>query len=152
MRNRVVTGAYFEAGRAAIHQEAGNFLFRAPVGLFRAGGDEYDAKICNVGVADEVLGAIDDPVVTVRFCRALHAANIRTGVRFGHGQCIEFLATDDRRQVFLALLVVAANEDAGRTAEVNGESHRARPSSRSSKANSRLFSPPPPNSSGILDA
>jgi hypothetical protein len=37
---------------------------------------------------NEMLGAVEHPIASVPYCTALHAAHIRSGVRFGHRQRI----------------------------------------------------------------
>ena len=123
MRHRVVARSNLEPRGIAVDQETGDLLLAAPVGLFYAGRNEYDAEIRDIGVADEMLGAVDDPVIAIRFRLTLHAANVRACIRLGHRQRIEFLTADDRRQVFFALLTFTGDQDAGGTAEIDRETH-----------------------------
>ena len=62
MRHRLVAGADFEAGRAAIHQKGGDAA--------GPGGDEDDQEIGDVGVADEMLVPFSSQSPPSR--RALH--------------------------------------------------------------------------------
>ncbi len=125
MRDRIVALADFEARRAAVDEEAGDQLLGPARRVFLAGGDEDDDEIGDVGVRNEVLGAVDDPVVAVLLRKAFHAAHVGAGVRLGHGQRIELVSAHGRQQVALALLVIAAHQDAGGAAEIGGEGERA---------------------------
>ena len=123
VRDRVVAGADVEAGRAPIHQETGNELRWTARGVLLAGGHEHDDEVRDVGMGDEVLGAVEDPVVTVRSRGALHAADVRTGSGFRHRQRIEPLAPGAWEKVALALVGVAGHEDSGRAAPVHCQRH-----------------------------
>ncbi len=61
---------------ADVHQEGGDLLALAAGRTLLAGGSEQDDKIRVVGVADEVLGAIDDEIATVGDRRGAHAAQV----------------------------------------------------------------------------
>lgn len=63
-------------------------------------------------MADEVLGAGDDPVVTVALGAGAHAAQVGAGLRLGHGQALDPLAGHRGEQVAVPLLVGAGQEDA----------------------------------------
>ena len=125
MGNRIIAVADFKTRRAAIDEEAGDLLLRAARCFLLAGGDEDNDEIGDIGMRNEMLGAVDDPVVAIGFGKTFHAAHVGTGVRLGHGKRIEFLALDGRDQVFLALLVVAGHENAGGAAKKHGQAHRA---------------------------
>src|SRR5262249_52968384 len=89
MRDRIVAAADLEAGRAAIDEEAGDALLDGAPDLLLAGGDEDDDEVGDVGVADEMLAAVDDPVVAVAPGRAFHAAHVGAGVGLGHGERVD---------------------------------------------------------------
>ena len=80
--------------------------------LARSG--KQDDEVGMVGVADEVLGAVDDEVIALLYRARLHAAQIGTGLRLGHGQALDTLAPHGRQQVALALLTPARQQDVGR--------------------------------------
>ncbi len=120
-----VTLADLEAGRAAVDEEAGDLLFWPARCVLFTRCDEDDDEIGDVRMADEMLGAVDDPVVAVLAGKALHAAHVGAGIRLGHGERVELVALDRRQQVSFALLVVAGHQDARRAAEEDGEAHRA---------------------------
>ena len=108
-----------EARCTPIYQETGNLFLRPARRRLLARRDEHDHEVCEICMADEVFGPVDDPVVTVSFRCALHATHVRTGVRFRHGKCVEFFAADGGQKVTFALLAVAGGENAGRPAEEN---------------------------------
>ena len=59
-------------------------------------GGEQDDVVGVVGVADEVLGAVDDEVAAALHGRGLHAAQVRAGARLGHRQALDALAAHGR--------------------------------------------------------
>ena len=124
MTHRIVTRADFKPRRATVDQEAGDFFLLAARRFFFAGSDKDDNEVGDVGVADEMLAAIDDPVAAVQFGIAFHAAHVGTGTGFGHRQCVEFFTLDRREQVLFLLLGVAGLQNAGRTPEEYGEAIR----------------------------
>ena len=72
-----------------------------------------DGEIGDVGMADEMLGAVQHPVVAVLHGGRLHAAQVGAGARLGHRQAVPFLAADAGEQVFFALLRRAGEQDVG---------------------------------------
>jgi hypothetical protein len=60
--------------------------------VFLAGGGEEDDEVGDVGVADEVLDAVDHPVAVRRDGGGLHAAQVRACAGLGHGQAVGTLA------------------------------------------------------------
>src|SRR3546814_402832 len=75
-------------------------------GIVRSAGDEDEMR-CSGGASNEVLDAIDDPMVALFNGGGLHHARIRTRTRggFGHGEGRLHIAVSDRPQpaLFLSL-------------------------------------------------
>jgi hypothetical protein len=65
MRDTAWTAAYVEAGAVQVDQQRADRLARAAPGLLDAGDREQDDEVGRVGVADEVLRAVDDVVAAV---------------------------------------------------------------------------------------
>ena len=76
---------------------------------------EDDGEIGDVGVADEMLGAVQHPVVAVLHGGRLHAAQVRTRAGFGHGEAVGLLAANAGKQIFVALLGRTGEQDVRRT-------------------------------------
>src|SRR5262249_29465588 len=127
MRDGVVAAPDLEARRAAVDEEAGDALLGAGGAALLAGCDEDDDEISDVGMADEVLGAVDDPIAAVAPRMALHAADVGAGIGLGHGERVDLLAGDGRGQIALALLGVAGAKDVGGAAPPDREGHRGAP-------------------------
>ena len=85
-------------GRVEVDQEAGDQLLRTAAGLLLAAGGEQDDVVGEVGVADEVLGAVDDVVVAVAHGAALHAAHVAAGVGLAHRHAVDAFAGDGRER------------------------------------------------------
>ncbi len=66
-------------------------------------------------MADEMLGAVEHPVVAILHGGRLHAAQVGAGARLGHRQAVPFLAADAGEQIFFALLRRAGQQDVGGT-------------------------------------
>ena len=92
MRDVAVAGPHLEARDALVDQERGDQLALAARGVLLAGGGEQNDEVRMVGVADEVLGAVDDEVVALAHRGGLHAAQVRARARLGHRQAIDALA------------------------------------------------------------
>ena len=86
MRDVAVAGPDLEARRALVDQESGHQPAFAARGLFLAGDREQDDEIRVIGMADEVLGAVDDEIRAALDRAGLHAAHIRSGPRLGDRQ------------------------------------------------------------------
>ena len=110
---------------AAIDKEAGDPFLRTMRCVVDAGGDEDDKEIGVAAAGDEVLGAVQHPVAAVAPRRGAHAAHIRSGVRFGHGQRVHLLAANGRRQIAFHLIALAGHQDVLRAAEEMCQRHRA---------------------------
>ena len=67
-------------------------FFGPAAGLLLAARGEQDHVVGEVGVADEVLGAVDHVVVAVAHSAALHAAHIAAGVGLAHGHAVDTFA------------------------------------------------------------
>ena len=65
VRDVAVAVAHGEAFGAFFHEEGGDLLLGAARGVFFACRHKDDGKACKVGVADEMLGAVQDPVIAV---------------------------------------------------------------------------------------
>jgi hypothetical protein len=120
VRNRFIAVANLETRRAAIDEETGDELFLAARRVFLSRRDEDDDEISDVGVADEMFGAVYDPVVAVLAGKTFHAAHVRAGIRLGHGKRIELFTAHGRQKVLFALRVVAGHQDAGGATEEDG--------------------------------
>src|SRR5690606_3526775 len=86
--------AHGEALRALVDEEGGDALLRTARRRLLAGGHEDDGEVGDVGVGDEVLGAVQDPVAAVGPGAGLHAAQVGPGAGLGHREAVPFLATD----------------------------------------------------------
>ncbi len=116
MRHGPIARPDLEAGRAAIDEKAGYPLPGAALTrVILPGGGEQDHEIRDVGVADEVLGAVDDPIPAVAPCEALHATNVGARVGLGHGQRIHLLAPHAGQEIALALLGIAGAKNVRRS-------------------------------------
>ena len=111
VRHALRTPGDGQAGGVLVDQERGNLLLRA---VPTARGGEQDDKVGHVGVADEVLGAVDDVVVPVPAGRRGHGADVRAGARFGHRDAVVPLTADGGEQVALPLVGVATLQDVAR--------------------------------------
>ena len=109
-----VAVAHGEALGALVDEEGGDQLLRAARGLFLARRHEDDGEAGDVGMADEMLGAVQHPVVAVLPRAGLHAAQVRPGAGFGHRQAIPGLAPDAGHQILLALFGIARQQDVRR--------------------------------------
>ena len=94
---------------ALVDEEGGHLLARPRAAFLDAGGRQQDHEVRVVGMADEMLGAVDDEVVAVAHRGGLHAAQVRAGARLGHRQAVGALAAHARQQVALALLALQAS-------------------------------------------
>src|SRR5690606_27484659 len=100
--------------RTLADEERGDLLaFSAPA-VFLARSHEDDGEIGNVGVANEMLGAVEHPVATVVHGARLHAAQVGAGARRGHGEAVGFFAAEAGEQILLALLRRPGEQDVGR--------------------------------------
>ena len=70
-----------------------------------------DGKICDVGVRDEMFGAVQYPVIAVWLRCRLHAPQVGAGSRFRHRQAIPFLSRNAGLQVPFPLLRGASAEN-----------------------------------------
>src|SRR5215472_16144480 len=115
MRHRRVSGADLHAGRTAVDQEARYALLRPLVRLLFSRRREDDDEVGDVGVAYEVLGAVDDPVVADSTCEALHATQVRPGAGLRHGESVDLVAADAGDQVARLLFFCTGAQDLGWT-------------------------------------
>src|SRR5262249_21476655 len=100
---RVDHPADVEPGRVGVDDEAGDAV--AP--FVSVGAGERDPEVRPVGPADELLRAVEDPVVAVTAgSRRDRAARVATAGRFGQRKEAPLLAGKHWKQVALALVVV----------------------------------------------
>ena len=102
-----------KARRALVDQESGDQLFLAARGFLFACGGKEDDEGSLVGMGDEMLGAGDDEVFTIGLGESLHAAQIRTDSRLGEGEAIRGFAGNGGEEIFLALFLIAGEQDVG---------------------------------------
>src|SRR5262245_59240710 len=114
VRDRRGTAADREARRATVYQERRNCRPFAPGRLLGAGHREHNDEVGDIGVADEVLGAVEYPVVAVPDGPGGHGADVRAGVRLCHRQAVDALAADRRKQIRLDLITFACPQDVAR--------------------------------------
>src|SRR5215468_5103229 len=114
VRDRWRAAADGEPGGAVVDQEGRYRRALAPGARLGAGHREQHHEVGHVGVADEVLGAVDDPVAAVPAGPGRHGADIGPGARLGHRQAVVPLAADDRQQVLVDLAARAGLEDVAR--------------------------------------
>ncbi len=100
-----------EALGALVDEECGDALLAAARRVLLAGRHEGDGEARDVGVADEVLGAVQHPVPALGARVGLHAAKVRPRARFGHGEAVPCLAPDAGREVARALVGRAGEQD-----------------------------------------
>jgi hypothetical protein len=103
-----------EAGGALVDEEGSDQLLLAARGLFFPARHEADGEIGQIGMADEMLGAVQHPVIPVLPRAGLHAAQVGPRARFRHGKAIPFLAPDAGIEVFLPLLLGPCQQDVRR--------------------------------------
>ena len=114
VRHAVRTHADFESGRAHVDQQRGDLLLGAVLGLLFPGGGKEDGEIGDIGIADEMLGAVDHEMIALAHGPGLHRAQIGARTRLGEGQAFDALAADGRQQIALDLLARAGAQDIGR--------------------------------------
>jgi len=74
--DRPVSGPHLESGSAHVDQEGRDqFPGAAGTGFFPGGGEQDDV-VGEIGMADEVLGTVDEVAVAVPDRRAAHASQI----------------------------------------------------------------------------
>ena len=107
-----------QAGRIQVDQKAGDFFLGSMRRVLDAGGGKQHHKVAHIGVADEVLGAVDEVVGVLTTAVAggtgLHAAHVRAGVGLGHGQAVVARPADGGQQIFLDLRALAGAQDIAR--------------------------------------
>jgi hypothetical protein len=84
-------------------------FLRDPSGRLLAGGREQDHEIRMIGVADEVLGAVDHEVAARFDGRGLHAAHVGSRAGLRHRQAFGTLAAHRGQEIALALLAGQAS-------------------------------------------
>src|SRR3954447_27076090 len=109
--NALVARPDLETGRATVDEEAGDPLLGTGLRLLGPGRDEDDREVGEVGVADEVLGAVDHPVAAVATGRRLHRAHVGARLGLGHGEAVDLQAAHRGQEVAIPLLLVAAAQD-----------------------------------------
>ncbi|MNP20319.1 hypothetical protein D3C76_1128860 [compost metagenome] len=99
------------ARRATVDQEGRYRVALAPVVLVGVGDGEDDGEIGVAGMADEMLAAVDDEVVTLAHGTGLDGVGIGAGARLGESEAVDLLALHAGQQVVVDLLVLAGHED-----------------------------------------
>src|SRR5215831_4081217 len=100
-----------ESRGAVVDKESRYRRALAPRSLLGAGHGEQHNEVGDVGIADEVLGAVDDPVAAGPPGPGLHRTDVRAGPGLGHRQAVVPLAPDRRQQIGLHLVVLAGAQD-----------------------------------------
>ena len=100
-----------EAGRIEIDKEAADRLLAAL--LARRGAEDHE--IGHIGVADEMLGAVDYEIPTLFWAiparESAHGADIGPGIGLGHREAVVPFAADRRQQILLDLAALAPAQD-----------------------------------------
>ena len=154
MRDVAVAVAHGEARRALVDEEGGDLLALAARRLFLAGRHEADGEVGDVGMADEVLRAVEDEVVAVLHgsspsCRA---GPSRRPARSWRGSPTSRRGCRDRDTSRAAPACRQAGCWTGAPRRSSAaRSWRGRVPSRRA-ARSRVSRPAPPTSSGMLAA
>src|SRR5215469_5990302 len=119
-----------ETRGAVVDQESRYRRALAPRSLLGAGHGKQHNEVGDVGIADEVFGAVDDPVTARPPGPGLHRTDVRAGPGLRHRQAVDALAADRRQQIGLHLVVLAGAQD------VTGPGHQRlqRPRGRSQLA------------------
>src|SRR5947199_5248981 len=90
MRDIAIAVPDHEARMALVDKEGGDELLLAARSFFFARGGKKNGEVYNIGMADEMLDAIDDEIIAFLNRRAFHAAHIGARTRFGHCQAVRF--------------------------------------------------------------
>ena len=110
-------------GRAATHlqtravqvdQETGDLLLGSAFGLLHVGRSKQYDEVGHVGMADEMLAAIDQVVAAPALGAGQHAAHVGAGIGLGHRQAVVAFASDRRQQVLADLVAGAGAQDVAR--------------------------------------
>jgi len=96
----VVNGFARDAGQGVVHDEAAHAV-RARV-LVRF--DIQQAVVANRAVRDPHFVAVHQVVVALVFGAAFHGGDVRTDIRFGHGEAADIFAGDEFGNVMFFLL------------------------------------------------
>ena len=157
VRDAAGPAAHLEAGRADVDEEGAD---RAGADRARVssvpGGGEQDHVVGHVRVADEVLGAVDDPVAVGPPTRSARVVMLRTsepepGSVIARQSCRS--PAHGRQEVLLDLVALARLQDVARPGRpASAGRSRRDPSSRSARASPTASSPPPPISAGMFAA
>ena len=99
-----------EPGCAAGHNDGGDF-FLAVILLPGHGGDSHELGDVGSRVGDELLVAVDYPLIAVLLRGGLGAARIGTGFRLGEAEARQAFARDELWQPLLLLLLGAEAVD-----------------------------------------
>ena len=99
-----------EAGRVKIDKEAADCLLAARF----TGRGAQDHEIGDIGMADEMLGPVDDEIIPIPARECAHRADVGACIGFGHGKAIVALAADCREEVLHDLTALASAQDVAR--------------------------------------
>jgi len=100
--------------RVVVDQKAGDELAGPARCFLFARRGKQDRVIGDIGIGDEMFGAIDDEVFAITHGPGFHGAQVRAGLRFGHGQTLDPLAPDGGQQILLDLIALAGTQNVGR--------------------------------------
>ena len=115
VRHIAVALAHGEPRMSLVDEERGDQLLAAARCVLFARCGEQDHEIGNVGMADEMLGAVNDEIGAILPGRAFHAAHVRAGAGLRHGEAVGLVAAHGGKQIALALLSHAGHENIGRS-------------------------------------
>src|SRR5215472_5216851 len=100
-----------ESRGAVVDEESRYRRALAPRSFLGAGHGEQHHEVGDIGIADEVLGAVDDPVAASPPGPGLHRTDIRAGSGLRHRQAVVALTADRRQEIGLHLAVLAGPQD-----------------------------------------
>ena len=113
MRDVLVAVAHGEALGALVDEEGGDQLLLAARRILFAGCGKEDGEGGFIGMADEMLGAVDDEIIAILLGEAFHAAHVGAHARLGHGEAIHHFSLNGGEEIFFALFADAGHEDVG---------------------------------------
>ena len=113
MADIAVTVAHGETGGVLVDEEGSDERAFSARRVFLTRLHEADRETGNVGMADEMLGAVQHPVIAILLRRRLHAAQVGARARLGHGEAVPGFAAQAGFEIFFALLRRAGAKDVG---------------------------------------
>ena len=106
-----------EALLAHVDQERGDALAGTAGGLVDSSHREHDGEVRHHRAGDEVLGAVEDPVVAVTPGTGLHRHDVGPRLGLGEREQLALLRPRAGQQVALPLIALACEQDLGRPAD-----------------------------------